>query len=302
MNSELKENFLRISAVALTLIALSLVEIKSVQAATPLKSDLWSPTGVTAILLGGGRGHVSDYSSADNNPAGLALLKTYTVSGEMGWFAQKARFAEAAACDSATSQLAACIKFRQTQTVAGAKDRRYTLALAESYEGLGGMILGLAGDYVQFSKERSFDAISAPSPWTGQRVRAGLLYMASEGVLVGASSDGLYDSTNTEVAHGFGVSVQGGKFFLYSGDLNFDADRLKNAVLGLTVFPKDFLDLAVSYGYDPRGSAHKTAAGVVVKSQQARLIYSVSSSEHPKSKWIQHIGVGIYMAGDTGAR
>lgn len=114
-------------------------------ASTPLTADLWAPLGVTAILLGGGRGHVTDFSAADNNPAGIALQKTYTVSGELGWSGQKARQAEAAACDSATSELAACIKFRQTQSITGAKDRRYTVGFAESLQQMGGMILGVGG-------------------------------------------------------------------------------------------------------------------------------------------------------------
>jgi hypothetical protein len=271
-------------------------------ASTPLTADLWAPLGVTAILLGGGRGHVTDFSAADNNPAGIALQKTYTVSGELGWSGQKARQAEAAACDSATSELAACIKFRQTQSITGAKDRRYTVGFAESLQQMGGMILGVGGDYVQFAKERSSGAISAPSTSIGQRLRVGLLYPLSEGVFIGANSDGLYDSTGTEAAHGAGLSVVSGKYFLFNGDLNFGPEQLKNAVFGVTVFPRDFLDLAVSYGYDPRESRHKTAAGVVVKSQQARLLYSVVRSDSVSSKWVQRVGIGIFMAGDTGSR
>ena len=272
------------------------------RAATPLSEELWTPLGVTSILLGGGRGHVSDYSAVDNNPAGIALQKTYMLSGDMGWTGQKSRQAEAAVCDSATSELAACLKFRQTQQISGARDRRYSVALAEVLGEASGVTLGLAGDYIQFSKTRGIDAISAPSSYTGQRVRAGLLYLPAEGVLVGVSSDGLYDSTDTQIAHGFGVSVQAGKYFLFNGDLNFSSDRLKDGALGMTIFPKDFLDLAVSYGYDPRESSHKTAAGVVVKSQQARIIYSLAKADDHSAKWVHRIGIGIYMAGDAGVR
>ena len=272
------------------------------QASTPVSHDLWAPGGVTSVLLGGGRAHVTDESAVDNNPAGIALQKIYALSGNLGWTQQKARQAEAAVCDSATSEISACVKFRQNQAVTGAKDRRYSLALAEALEQFGGILFGVAGDFVQFAQERSPEALSAPSASTGQRLRFGLLYPLAEGVSVGASSDGLYDTTGTETAHGAGVSVQAGKYFLFSGDLNFNSDQLRNVVLGFTVFPQSFLDLAVSYGYEPRASKHQTAAGIVVKSQQARILYSLVQAESAEVKWKHQIGIAIYMTGDAGTR
>jgi hypothetical protein len=186
--------------------------------------------------------------------------------------------------------------------ITGAKDWRGTLGLADSFEQLGGAILGVAVDYVKFAKTRTFDAISAPKPGTGQRVRVGTIYALADGIFFGASSDGLYDSTGTQAAHGLGLSVQGGKHFLFSGDLNFVSDTPRDVVLGASVFPRDFLDLAVSYSYDPRHSKHKTAAGIVVKSQQARLLYSVAQAEGTSHKWVQRIGIGIFTTGETGAR
>ncbi len=271
-------------------------------AATPMSADLWRPLGVTSALQGGGRAHVSDFSSSDNNPAGIDLQKSFSYNGELGWTAQKARQAEGAICDSVLSEVSACIKYRQTTRVTGAKDLRATLALADSFEQFGGMLLGVAVDYVKFAKIRTFDAISAPTPGTGQRARVGAIYPIAEGVFFGASSDGLYDSTGTEAVHGMGLSLQGGKHFLFSGDLNFVSDTPRDVVIGATVFPRDFLDLAVSYSYDPRHSKHKTAAGIVVKSQQARLLYSVAQAEGKTYKWVHRIGIGIFTTGETGAR
>jgi hypothetical protein len=286
----------------MTVLASLVVSAPAARASTLLSADLWAPGGVTSILQGGGRAHVTDESAVDNNPAGIALQKTYAVSGNLGWTKQKARQAEAAVCDSATSEISACVKFRQTQVVTGAKERRYSLGIAEALEQFGGVLFGMAGDFVQFNSDRSAGALSAPSRPTGQRLRFGLLYPLAEGVSVGASSDGLYDTTGTETAHGAGVSVQAGKYFLFSGDLNFNSDQLRNVVLGLTVFPQSFLDLAVSYGYEPRASKHQTAAGIVVKSQQARILYSLAQTESADVKWKHQIGIAIYMTGDAGTR
>jgi len=271
-------------------------------AETPLNADLWIPLGVTSALQGGGRAHVSDFSAADNNPAGIDLQKTFSYNGELGWTAQKARQAEGAICDSMLSEVSACVKYRQTSAITGAKDWRATLGLADSFEQLGGAVLGAAVDYVKFAKVRGFDAISAPSPGVGQRVRVGAVYPLAGGLFFGASSDGLYDSTGTQAQHGIGLSLQGGKHFLFSGDLNFVSDTPRDVVFGATVFPRDFLDLAISYSYDPRQSKHKTAGGIVVKSQQARLLYSVAQAEGKTYKWVQRIGIGIFTTGDAGAR
>jgi hypothetical protein len=257
---------------------------------------------VTAVLQGGGRAHVSDASAVDNNPAGLALQQSYTVSGDLGWSAQKAHQAEASACDSVTSELAACIKFRQTQKVTGAKDRRYSLGLAEVFTPLGGAIIGLSVDYVEFSQDRLSFAVPAGSKKNGQRVRLGAIQSVGEGIYIGATSDGLYDSTGSERRHGAGVSAQFGKYYLINGDLDFSDESLQGIVLGLTVFPRDFLDLAVSYGYDPRHPKGTFGFGAVVKSQQARLIYSMVQPDAGSKKWKHAAGIGIYMAGEASSR
>ena len=271
------------------------VAVVHIAQASPTTADLWRDMGVSASLLGGGFAHVSDSSAADHNPAGIALQKTYTVAGEFGWIGQKSRVVEAGACDSKVSELAACFKLRQTQKITGAIDRRYTLGLAEVLGN--GFILGLAGDYVQFADERLFPAEKAPDK-TGQRLRLGLSYSLAEGVLVGASSDGLYDSTNTPKTHGVGASLQFGQYFLFNGDLHFDADTLREMLIGATVFPRDFLDFAVSYGFDPKGSRHRIAGGVVVKSQQARLVYSVVRSSEQSSQLFHTFGIAMFMAGE----
>ncbi|MEY2987217.1 MAG: hypothetical protein RJB13_738 [Pseudomonadota bacterium] len=267
-----------------------------------LGSDLWSHLGVTGILQGGGRGHVADSSAVDSNPAGLAMQRSYTVSGDLGWMGAKGYQAEAAACDSTTSELAACIKFRQTQRVTGARDRRYSLGLAEAFEPLWGIIIGLGVDYVEFSSDRQTFAIPAGSKKSGQRVRLGVLHSIAEGIFVGATSEGLYDSTDTESRHGVGVSARIGKYYLMSGDLDFSDETLKKVAFGLTVFPQEFLDLALSYGYDPRQPKGKFGFGAVVKSQQARLIYSLVQSESGSKKWRQAAGIGIFMVGETVSR
>lgn len=267
-----------------------------------LSSDLWSPLGVTAVLQGSGRAHVSDSSAADNNPAGLAMQRSYTIAGDIGWVGSKGYQAEASACDSTTSELAACIKFRQTQKVSGARDRRYTLGLAEAFEPLWGVIIGLGVDYVEFSGERQSFAIPAGAKTSGQRLRVGVLQSISDGIFIGATSEGLYDSTGTERRHGVGVSAKLGSYYLFNGDLDFSDESLKKATFGLTVFPREFLDLALSYGYDPRQPKGKFGFGVVVKSQQARLIYSLVQPESGSKKWKQAAGIGIYMVGETVSR
>ena len=267
-----------------------------------LSSDLWSPLGVTAVLQGSWRAHVSDSSAADNNPAGLAMQRSYTIAGDIGWVGSKGYQAEASACDSTTSELAACIKFRQTQKVSGARDRRYTLGLAEAFEPLWGVIIGLGVDYVEFSGERQSFAIPAGAKTSGQRLRVGVLQSISDGIFIGATSEGLYDSTGTERRHGVGVSAKLGSYYLFNGDLDFSDESLKKATFGLTVFPREFLDLALSYGYDPRQPKGKFGFGVVVKSQQARLIYSLVQPESGSKKWKQAAGIGIYMVGETVSR
>ncbi|MFZ9521622.1 MAG: hypothetical protein ACO3A4_14200 [Silvanigrellaceae bacterium] len=270
-----------------------------VSQAAPTTADLWRDMGVSATLLGGGFAHVTDASAADHNPAGIALQKSYTVGGEFGWVGQKSRIVEAGACDSMTSELAACFKFRQTQKVTGAMDRRYTLGLAEAFGS--GLNIGLAGDYVQFAEERLPPA-GLVTEKTGQRLRVGLTYTLAEGLLVGLSSDGIYDSTKTPKNHGAGASLQIGQYFLFNGDLHFDADTLREILVGATVFPRDFLDFAVSYGFDPKQSRHRIAGGVVVKSQQARLLYSVVRSSEQSSQLFHSFGIAMFMAGDSGSR
>lgn len=267
--------------------------------ATPLNMELWRDTGVSASLLGGGVGHVADASAADHNPAGIALQKSYTIAGEFGWTGQKSRFAEAGACDSLTSEMAACFKFRQTQKVSGASDRRYTLGLAEGLSS--GLTLGIGGDYVQLGEERTFPAAITTTK-IGQRLRVGLTYALAQGLILGARSDGVYDSMDIPKAHDVGLSAQLGQYFLLNGDLHFDTDSLREMVAGVTVFPRDFLDFAVSYGYDPKGSQHRFAGGLVVKSQQARLIYTVVRSSEFSSNLFHTFGLGIFMAGDSGQR
>lgn len=284
------------------LVVLSLYVSMPAYSEISLSSDLWSPLGVTSVLQGGGRGHVSDASAVDNNPAGLAMQRSYTVSGDLSWIGPKGYAAEASACDSTTSELAACIKFRQTQRVTGARDRRYSLGMAEAFEPLWGMIIGLGVDHVEFSGDRQSVAIPAGSKKSGQRLRLGVLQSIAEGIFIGATSEGLYDSTDTERRHGAGVSAQFGKYYLLNGDLDFSDEALEKVSLGLTVFPREFLDLALSYGYDPRQPKGKFGFGLVVKSQQARLIYSLVQHESGSKKWKHAAGIGIYMVGETVSR
>ena len=137
---------------------------------------------------------------------------------------------------------------------------------------------------------------------SGQRLRVGVLQSISDGIFIGATSEGLYDSTGTERRHGVGVSAKLGSYYLFNGDLDFSDESLKKATFGLTVFPREFLDLALSYGYDPRQPKGKFGFGVVVKSQQARLIYSLVQPESGSKKWKQAAGIGIYMVGETVSR
>jgi len=286
------------------LVVLSLFVSMPAYSEISLNSDLWSPLGVTSVLQGGGRGHVSDASAVDNNPAGLAMQRSFTVSGDLSWIGPNGYAAEASACDSTTSEseLMACVKFRQTQKVTGARDRRYSLSMAEAFEPLGGMIIGLGVDYVEFSDDRQSFAVPAGSKKSGQRLRLGVLQAIAEGIFIGATSDGLYDSTNTKRRHGAGVSAQFGKYYLLNGDLDFSDESLEKVSLGLTVFPQEFLDLALSYGYDPRQPKGKFGFGLVVKSQRARLIYSLVQHESGSKKWKHAAGIGIYMVGETVSR
>lgn len=267
--------------------------------ASPVNAELWRDLGVSSVLLGGGIGHVSDASAADHNPAGIALQKTYNIAGDLGWVDQKSRLAEASTCDSSTSEVAACFKFRQTQRASGAIDRRFTLALAQN---LGtGLILGLGGDYVQFAEERVLPAGRRPAA-SGQRFRAGITYGLADGIFAGLRTDGLFDSTDTPKNHGVGISAQIGQYFLVNGDLRFGSDSLNELLAGVTVFPRDFLDFALSYGYDPKESHHRFAGGIVVKSQQARIMYSVMRSSELSTQWFHTVGLGFYMSNDAAAR
>ena len=262
-------------------------------------SEMWRDLGVSASLLGSGRGHVNDASAVDNNPSGIALQKNYILGGDLGWTGQKSRQAEASVCDSMTSEVASCFKFRQTQKITGAQDRRFTLGFAQATAG--GLVVGLAGDYIQYGQERQSFAPRAPAK-NGQRVRAGLIYPLAQGLFLGLSSDGLYDSTDTPMDHAAGVSLQFGQYFLFNGVLLFGADSLKEMVVGATVFPRDFLDFAVSYGYDPKAGGHRMAGGLVVKSQQARLIYSVTRLSQASSQLVHTAGIAIFTAGVSGER
>jgi hypothetical protein len=129
-----------------------------------------------------------------------------------------------------------------------------------------------------------------------------MIYPLAQGVFLGLSSDGLYDSTDTPKDHGAGVSIQLGQYFLFNGDLLFDADSLREMVVGASVFPRDFLDFAVSYGYDPKAGGHRWGGGLVVKSQQARLIYSVNRSSQSSSRMVHTAGIAIFTAGVSGER
>ena len=238
-----------------------------------LSSDLWSPLGVTAVLQGSGRAHVSDSSAADNNPAGLAMQRSYTIAGDIGWVGSKGYQAEASACDSTTSELAACIKFRQTQKVSGARDRRYTLGLAEAFEPLWGVIIGLGVDYVEFSGERQSFAIPAGAKTSGQRLRVGVLQSISDGIFIGATSEGLYDSTGTERRHGVGVSAKLGSYYLFNGDLDFSA--MVELVRSLPSLERLAVGFHTFSGVDGEGArrvcAHGVLDGVVEAEAQRRV-------------------------------
>jgi hypothetical protein len=276
-----------------------LASMSCVAVASPTTVDLWRDMGLSASLLGGGTAHVSDSSASDRNPAGIVRGQVYATTGEMGWIGQKSRQAEFSVCDPtrAYSELIACVKVRQTQKITGATDRRYTLALADVFTG--GLILGVAGDYVEFAQERKPFAISAPAK-SGFRLRGGFIYALQEGISVGARSDGLFDATNTPRNHAAGVSAQIGRHFLVNGDLYFDADAMREALVGVSVLPRDFLDFAVSYGYAPKDGYHRIGGGLVVRSQQARLSYTVVRSSVAPTQLFHTVGIGIFFVGEAG--
>lgn len=267
--------------------------------ANPTEVDLWRDMGLSASLLGGGTAHVSDSSASDRNPAGIVRGRVYAASGELGWTGQKSRQTEFAVCDPTRlySELVACLKVRQTQKITGAADRRYTLALADVFGG--GLILGLAGDYVEFAQERKSIAISAPAK-SGFRLRGGIIYPLQDGISLGLRSDGIFDATNTPRNHAAGVSAQIGRHFLLNGDLFFDADALREALIGVSVLPRDFLDFAVSYGYAPKDGDHRIGGGLVVRSQQARLSYTVARSSAASKQLFHTVGIGIFFVGEAG--
>lgn len=276
-------------------LALALSSMSVSAWAGPTTVELWRDMGISSALLGGGVAHITDASAADHNPAGIALDSAFFVSGEIGWTGQKLRQAEAATCESRSEQqtYAACVKFRQTQKVTGAMDRRYSLAIADSAGD--GLFWGIGGDYLQLGRDRSFPA--EPTELSNaQRARAGLVYVLRPGVSAGLYSDGLFDNTGYPVSHGAGLSARLDQYFLFNGDLHFDRDTLREMLVGATVFPKDFLDFAVSYGYDPKSSRHRFGGGVVVKSQQARLIYTLARSSEQTSQVLQTAGLSIFVS------
>ena len=251
--------------------------------------------GVGGSLLGGGSAVVGDLSSVDINPAGLAQTKEVVLSGEIKWTKANITGLEAGVQDSMMSEVAAGLKYRTTTKYSGGKDRRFSLGFAQPISE-SGFVVGLGGDYRQVERsERERDSGQNRYRET-PRLRAGLLYRLSDSLILSGVTDGWLDNYDKEKKHTLGAATAFSQHYILSADVIFKNANPDRALFGLTVLAKEFLDLRVGYGYGLDNKQQSAAAGFTVKSQQFRLLYTVSKSDLRKSDIFHNLGVGLTMA------
>lgn len=258
-------------------------------------SALSEPFGVSAALFGGGTALVSDLSATDANPAGLALSKEIAVSGEAKWAKANVLAVEAGVADSLMAEIAAGLKARMTTKASGARDRRFSLGLAERIGG-GPFVLGIAGDYIQVERTDAERSDGAKRFRETPRLRAGAIYNIGETFLVGVRSDGWFDRYNTTKVHAIGAAFGFAGYYIASADLVFADTTPDQALFGLTLLAKDYLDLRVSSGYGIESKRNGGAASVTLKSQQFRLSYTFTKPVFSQKPFSHLVGAGLVVS------
>ena len=205
-------------------------------------SSLTDPFGATAALSGGGTAIVGDLSAADGNPAGLALAKEVAISGEAKWRDSNVRAVEAGVHDSLMSEVSAGLKGRLSTRASGAKDRRFTLGLAERVND-SPWVIGLGGDYIQIERTEAEQAEGKSHYVDTPRLRAGVIYNISEFFLIGVRSDGWLDHFRKQTSNAAGLAIGFAGYYVFNADLVFRDTKADKALFGFTVLPKQYLDL-----------------------------------------------------------
>jgi hypothetical protein len=257
-------------------------------------SALTDPFGQAGALMGGGTATVNDMSAADFNPAGLALSKEVSLTGEAKWRDSSTLAVEAGVLDSLMSEIAAGLKARMSTKASGAKDRRFTLGLAERLAG-SPVVVGIAGDYQQIQRSQTERSGGKSKTKDTPRLRAGGLYNFSENFLLGVSTDGWLDNINKEKRHAIGLGLAFAGYYLLNADVLFKDTSPDQTVFGLTLGAKEYLDLRVGYRYGLDSKIHSGAAGVTLKSQQFRLYYTLSRPILRQGPFFHQIGAGLIV-------
>jgi len=257
-------------------------------------SALTDPFGTTAALSGGGTAVVGDLSAADANPAGLALSKEISIMGEARWRDVNIRAVEAGVHDSLMSEVSAGLKARLSTRASGAKDRRFTLGLAERM-GDGPLVIGIGGDYIQVQRSKAETDAGKSKYIDTPRLRAGIVYNLSEFFLFGLRTDGWLDHVRKETSNAVGLAFGFAGYYVLNGDLIFRDVKMNKTTVGITVLPKAYLDLRLSYGYGIESKLNSGAVGVALKSDAFRLYYTLAKPVL-REKPIDHsIGAGFII-------
>jgi hypothetical protein len=258
-------------------------------------SSLTEPFGVSAALLGGGSAVTGDLSAVDFNPAGLSLTKELLVSGEVKWTQANTTAFEAGVQDSKMSDVAAGLKYRASTRYTGQKSRRFSLGFAQAVQD-SGFIVGIGGDYRQVERTPVEREAGQAQFRESPRLRAGAIYRLSDSLILAGASDGWFDNYVKEKRHTLGLAVAFAQHYILNGDLIFKDSDPFETTFGLTVLAKEFLDLRVGYGYQLDSKRQKAAAGFTVKSQQFRLLYTISRADLRRSETFHQVAVGLTMA------
>lgn len=263
----------------------------------PVPPELRQLGGMGAALSGGGTAHVYDLSTLDLNPAGIAQKKDVYIGGEFFWRERNVRATEVGVLDSTMSQIAAGLKMRQTNKITGVKDRRFSLALGGQLPDYP-LLVGVAGDYSQIEKvDLLADAQGnkKKTPDDNLNLRFGGLLSLSPSVQVGVRSQGYLDKEK-EFEHAAGVTIAVAGYYFLNGDLIFDKEGPRRGLGGVTVEAKDYLDLLLSYGYELRNPMHLGAAGIALKSEKFRLLYTVSKPNLREALLLHSLGARLTFA------
>jgi hypothetical protein len=248
------------------------------------------PLGQSAVLLGGGVALASDLSAVDHNPAGIAVASVFSVEGATAWRSKNIQSAEIGVIDSAMSDVAAALKFRQTSSAIGQMERRFSIALADGV-GQSGLLVGLAGDY----KERPI--VNQEGKVTGDGtyydLRAGAVYSLSQQLRVAVRTGGYFDEA-VKREHSLGVGALVASQVVLNGDIIFVEESPNKATAGVGLIIRRFFDLRASYGYLIDDGIHQASGGLFLVSPKVSLFY-LAVAEDLNSSALEH-QVGLRLA------